>query len=87
MTKFKIAGDRLNNHPKNAIAGAKFKAASFFRPTAMSAAMAAAGIIPAAHLIRDFKNTGILRHKNDARQHADPVIRAHGLRPSVQVAF
>lgn len=71
MTKY------TNQKPNNVVKGAKFKAASFFRPTGMSLAMRDAGMIPAAHLIRDFKNTGILRHKNDV----------HGLRPSVQVAF
>ena len=54
------------------------KAASFYRPTAMSIAMAAVGIIPDERgIVRDFYNTALLRH------HADKA----GIRPSVQVAF
>lgn len=57
--------------------GAKFKAASFFRPTGMSLAMADAGVIPAPHMIRDMTNTALLRHKRDNLN----------IRPSVRVAF
>ena len=59
------------------IEGAKFKAASFFRPTGMSLAMADAGVIPAPHMIRDMTNTALLRHKRDNLN----------IRPSVRVAF
>lgn len=53
------------------------KAAIFYRPTAMSIVMADAGIIPGTHMIRDFRNTALLRH------HADKA----DIRPSVQTAF
>jgi hypothetical protein len=59
------------------VRGATFKASSFFRPTAMSAAMSNSGLIPAPHLIKDLRNTGLLRHKSDT----------NNLRASVHVAF
>lgn len=59
------------------IKGAKFKAKTFFRPTTMSAALSAAGVIPDVHLVRDFSCTGLLRHKHDNRN----------IRPSARVAF
>jgi hypothetical protein len=46
------------------IKGARF-AKSFFRPTAMSVALADAGIIPAPHLIQDQKIRLTVRNRND----------------------
>lgn len=68
-----MANTRKN---KNSVEKAP-KAAVFYRPTAMSIAMAAAGIIPGTHLIRDFRNTALVRHHHD---------RAN-IQPSTQVAF
>lgn len=59
------------------VKGAKFKARSFFRPTGMSVPLAAAGVIPDVHLVRDLSCTGLLRHKRDNRN----------IRPSTRVAF
>jgi len=59
------------------VKGAKFKARSFFRPTGMIVAMAAAGIIPDIHLVRNLACTATLRHKHDTRNG----------RPSARVAF
>lgn len=64
-------------HNGKFVKGAKFKARSFFRPTGMSVAMSAAGIIPDVHLVRDLVCTGLLRHKHDNRN----------IRPSARVAF
>lgn len=65
------------NNNTTLVAGAKFKASSFFRPTGMGDAMAKAGIIPAAHIVRDFSKTALLRHHHDRMD----------ARPSVRVAF
>lgn len=59
------------------VAGAKFKASTFFRPTGMSVAMSKSSIIPGVHLVRDFSKTCLLRHKDDR----------FNARPSVNVAF
>lgn len=60
------------------VAGAEFKAKSFFfRPTVMSLPMADAGIIPAPHIIREHANSAVLRHKHDNRN----------IRPSIHVNF
>lgn len=50
---------------KNIVNGAKFSGRSFFRPTAMSAALSEAGAIPAPHLVKELATTARLRHKND----------------------
>ena len=57
--------------------GAKFKPATFARPTLMSVAMADAGLIPAPHIIMEQSKTGLVRHRNDNRN----------IRPSIRVAF
>jgi hypothetical protein len=49
----------------NTIPGARFAGKNLFRPTAMSLAMACAGIIPAPHIINERANMGLLRHKAD----------------------
>lgn len=61
------------------INGAQFrpKKVSFFRPTAMSVAMAACGIIPAPHLVRELADMALVRQKHDNLN----------LRPSVRIAF
>ena len=47
--------------------GARFarRGKTFFRPTAMSVAMADAGIIPAPHIVQDTANECLLRQRND----------------------
>jgi hypothetical protein len=63
---------------KNTIPGARFAARkNVFRPTTMSLAMAAAGIIPAPHIVNERALTGVVQSKNDP----------HGLGRSVSVAF
>jgi hypothetical protein len=60
------------------VPGAVFnKKHSIFRPTAMSVAMAKAGIIPDAHLVKDMADTVLVRQRNDTKN----------LRPSIQIAF
>jgi hypothetical protein len=59
--------------------GATFgkKAKSVFRPTAMSLAMARAGIIPGTHLVQELCAVAAVRNRNDQRNE----------RLSVSVAF
>jgi hypothetical protein len=62
------------------VKGAEFSAkkkVAFFRPTTMSIAMAAAGIIPAPHLVREFADMALIRSQNDTKN----------LRPSISLAF
>ena len=49
------------------VQGANFKAkkTTYFRGTSMSVAMAAAGIIPAPHLIRENAVEAVVRNKHD----------------------
>jgi hypothetical protein len=60
------------------VAGAKFLGKkSLFRPTAMSVAMAAAGVIPGTHMVGEQPAVGLLRNRNDMTN----------LRPSIQIAL
>jgi len=48
------------------VAGAKFLGRkTVFRPTAMSLAMAAAGVIPGTHMVGEPVSVGVLRNKTD----------------------
>jgi hypothetical protein len=60
------------------VAGAKFLGKkTLFRPTAMSVAMAAAGVIPGTHMVDEQPAVGLLRNRNDMTN----------LRPSIQIAL
>ena len=61
---------------KNLIPGAVHKGRSFFRPTTMSVAMAAAGLIPDVHLVRDNVATARVRHRNDNRNQRSSAVIA-----------
>jgi len=51
----------------NTVPGAKFTPRSVFRPTGMSVAMAAGGVIPGHHMVRELSCTARLRHRNDTK--------------------
>ena len=60
------------------VAGAKFLGKkTIFRPTAMSVAMAAAGVIPGTHMVGEVPAVALLRNRNDMTN----------LRPSIQIAL
>lgn len=66
----------MKYHNLRKVDGTTFKRSSFV-PTAMSVAMAAAGIIPDVHLVRQNAITASLRNRNDN----------YNQRPSVHVTF
>jgi hypothetical protein len=54
------------NATPQAVQGARFsRGTSFFRPTAMSVALADAGIIPGTHIVKDKAIECVVRQRND----------------------
>lgn len=63
-----------NSNVRGVVPGTTFHShANLFRPTALSVAMAAAGMIPDVHLIGDKAATATIRNRNDNRNQRNSV--------------